>query len=379
MERNRKIDLMILRKIISNIIGWSTKRKFVIIESDDWGSIRTSCKKAYDAMLDSGLNVDKNYFTRFDSLESNEDLERLFNLLLEFKDSTGRPPVFTPMCLVANPDFDAIQLNNFREYQYQMLTQTITEYPAHDKLLDLWRSGAEDRLFVPALHGREHLNVRRFMKGIKDETNPGIRIGFYNRSIGASYYKSYPIPEHLGAFHPETPEEIIELKNIVKDACELFEEAVGYPPTHFIAPNKEGALEVDQALAEKNVKYLTLPKFRRYPVGNDKFKRQFNWWGKKNKFGQTLIMRNCAFEPSDPYVKNYADQCLKEIEIAFKWKKPAVISSHRVNYIGFIDQRNADSGLIQLKYLLEKIISKWPEVEFVTSTELGNLINNKTA
>ena len=36
------------------------------------------------------------------------------------------------------------------------------------------------------------------------------------------------------------------------------------------------------------------------------------------------------------------DSCIKEIEIAFKWQKPAVISSHRVNYVGFINQDNAD-------------------------------------
>ena len=40
-----------IRKNLSNIIGWSTTRKLVILESDDWGSIRTRSKVDYDALL----------------------------------------------------------------------------------------------------------------------------------------------------------------------------------------------------------------------------------------------------------------------------------------------------------------------------------------
>ena len=54
---------MNIRKNISNIFGWSTKRKLIVIESDDWGSIRTRSKRDYDKMLRLGLNVDASIFT----------------------------------------------------------------------------------------------------------------------------------------------------------------------------------------------------------------------------------------------------------------------------------------------------------------------------
>ena len=66
-----------LRKNLSNTIGWSTKRRLVILESDDWGSIRTRSKADYDSMLAKKIAVDRSNFTRYDSLESNDDLERL--------------------------------------------------------------------------------------------------------------------------------------------------------------------------------------------------------------------------------------------------------------------------------------------------------------
>ena len=72
--------------------------------------------------------------------------------------------------------------------------------------------------------------------------------------------------------------------------------------------------------------------------------------------------------------KNWIDNCLKEIEIAFRWEKPAVISSHRVNYIGYINSANRTNGLKQLKTLLDEIVKRWANVEFLTTDQLGDLI-----
>jgi hypothetical protein len=72
------------------------------------------------------------------------------------------------------------------------------------------------------------------------------------------------------------------------------------------------------------------------------------------------------------------NDCLKEIEIAFRWHKPATISSHRTNYIGWLNEENRSNGLQKLDKLLGQIIKRWPDVEFLTSAELGNLIAQKT-
>ena len=68
--------------------------------------------------------------------------------------------------------------------------------------------------------------------------------------------------------------------------------------------------------------------------------------------------------------------CLKEIEIAFKWKKPAIISTHRVNYIGYINPKNRDLNLPLLKELITMILKSWPDTEFISSDQLGKLIKN---
>ena len=62
------------------------------------------------------------------------------------------------------------------------------------------------------------------------------------------------------------------------------------------------------------------------------------------------------------------------MEVAFLWRKPATISSHRVNYIGFLHSENRERSLKKLEELLSRMLKKWPDIEFMTSSELGDLI-----
>ncbi|MGI6306870.1 MAG: hypothetical protein ACOXZQ_13520 [Bacteroidales bacterium] len=98
--------------------------------------------------------------------------------------------------------------------------------------------------------------------------------------------------------------------------------------------------------------------------------------GNRNPYGQYYLVRNCFFEPSLSGNADEVDNCLARIAIAFRWHKPAVICSHRINYIGAIDSGNRSRNLKKLKQLIEAIIREWPEVEFLTTDKLGALIEN---
>lgn len=363
-----------IRKNLSNAIGWRTKRKIVVIESDDWGSVRTRSKADYDIMLSKGLELNRSNFTRYDALESNSDLENLFEILSKHKDSTGRPTVVTPMCIVANPDFEKIKASDFEQYYFEPFPETCKRYPKHNKVHEFWRIGIKERLFVPQLHGREHLNVAKWIEALQTN-NEGLRIAFEHQSFGASWYKNIRLPEYLAAFHPETKETINYYVKIIETAGKLFQSICGYQPGYFIASNSSEPKSLEKSLADIGIKYLTRYKLQKYPLGDGKFKTEFNWLGKRNKLGQIYLTRNCGFEPSDPQHTDWVDSCMSEIQNAFFWNKPAVISSHRVNYAGFINPENAISGLRELNRLLKCILTKWPEVEFMTSIELGDLIS----
>ena len=65
---------------------------------------------------------------------------------------------------------------------------------------------------------------------------------------------------------------------------------------------------------------------------------------------------------------------MRRINIAFRWNKPAVICSHRINFMGALDEKNRNDNLLLLKDLLRHIKKTWPDVEFMTSDQLGDLI-----
>ncbi|MCA1918814.1 MAG: hypothetical protein LDL38_05400, partial [Flavobacterium piscis] len=290
--------------------------------------------------------------------------------------------VFTPFCNMANPDFDRIKAESFTEYYYETLDKTCQKYPKHDRLLLYWKEGERNRLFCPQLHGREHIHVGRWWELLKNK-DEGIRKAFELNSVGPSAYRGISYPNYLGALHPIKSDEIPGLHQILEDAGRLYQEYLGHTPESFVAPNAEEPAELESTLYKIGVKTITRAKRRIYPIGDGRYGKEWNWPGKINQFGQVILVRNAFFEPvcfGEPdkaHITDWVDRCMKQISIAFAWNKPAVISTHRVNYVGSIRPENREKGLSELKKLLTQILKKWPDVEFMSSFELGETLRNK--
>ncbi len=150
-----------------NIPGWYTRRKIVVIESDDWGSIRMPSYEVYSRFISEGFDISNSEYNRLDSLESNDDLNTLYEVLHSCKDSNGNPPVITANCVVGNPDFQKIRQSDFTDYYFEPVTETFKRYPQRDKVETLWKQGNSYGFFHPQFHGREHVNVVRWMECTK--------------------------------------------------------------------------------------------------------------------------------------------------------------------------------------------------------------------
>src|SRR5699024_2762847 len=135
---------------------------------------------------------------------------------------------------------------------------------------------------------------------------------------------------------------------------------------------------LNEILFDEGVKYIQGMKYQKHPLLNRKKRKMTrHYLGEKNKFEQYYLIRNCIFEPSQKGSNfNNVAECLKDISNAFFWKKPAIISSHRLNYVGYLDTQNRNRNLDSLDRLLNKIIEMWPAVEFMTSEKLGHIIEN---
>jgi hypothetical protein len=357
-----------------NIPGSFLNRKVVIIESDDWGSIRMPSKPIYDSLKKAGIDIETgdNYrYNKYDTLASSDDLELLFDVLSAVKDKTGRPAVITPMSLVANPDFIKIKESRFQDYFYEPFTETLKRQKGCENSFKLWEEGINKRLFVPQFHGREHLNVNVWLRDLQ-ENDLNALIAFDHGTWGFNNCNAHKI-FYQAAFELNDPAEIAYHRSVIKDGLQLFEKLHGYKARYFVPPNgpvNNGLLET---ASENGIKYVLGSGIQRESMGNGKVRKHIHWLGQKTKYGQHYILRNCSFEPSLE-TKDWVDSCMDEIKTAFKWRKPAIISSHRVNFIGELYPENRDRGLRQLKLLLDSVVKTWPDVEFMTSNELGDLI-----
>jgi hypothetical protein len=367
-------------KEISNIPGWRTNRKLVVIESDDWGSIRMPSSEVFENLLKAGIDLfaDEGFlYNKFDSLATTGDLASMFDLLFSIKDCIERPAVLTPVSIVANPDFARIKQSDFSEYFYEPFTETLKRYQGCEKSFTLWKEGIEKRIFVPQFHGREHLNVMVWMNALKNN-NRRIREAFNNGMWGISTQNDPAINVELqAAFDFIDANDLKYQKEVITSGLKLFEKLFGYCATYFVPPNGPISSKLESVCANEGLKYLSTSKLQIEPVGLGKTRKKIHWLGQKNKSGLTYLVRNCFFEPVLGG-RDWVDKCLKEISTAFSWHKPAVVSSHRVNYIGALYEHNRKNGLMQLKSLLKNIMKVWPDTEFITSAELGDIIRKNS-
>lgn len=365
-----------LSRVLFNLPGWRTRRRIVVFESDDWGSIRMPSRDVYLQCLQEGYPVDKISYERYDAIASGEDLELLFDLLGSHKDSRGNPPVLTANCVVANPDFDRIRADGFRNYHYELITETFKKYPRHQDNFNLWKQGMEGRVFHPQYHAREHLNVSLFMEGLQ-EGDRTLHYGFDRQMPGSippgPRVQGNPYVEPLRYSSLEDKGDKLQ---IFLEGLSLFEDLFGYKSESIIPPNYLWSSDYNRQVLEKGVRYFQGLRLMAEPVPGGRSRQHRIHLGMRNDLGQTYLVRNSLFEPSmfGLDIKDPVDHCLKEMKIAFSLNKPTIISTHRINYVGFIDPLNRDRNLKMLDRLLSEALGRWPELEFMTSDQLGRLM-----
>ncbi len=369
-----KLKRTISRNLI-NIPGYRTNRKIVVFESDDWGSIRMPNKESIDYLRKLGVDVDKCHYMLNDTLESQNDFENLFEILTKFKDSKEKNPKITANTIVCNPDFIRIEQSGFKNYFSELNTSTYHRYYGNSKIEKIIKEGMELGIYKPQLHGREHVNISRWMKLLR-ENDEITRKAFDLRLFGISGHTfKIPRPSLMAAFDGGDDEIEFDFEEIITDAIRDFQTLYGFKPETFIAPNYVWDEKIEIILLKNNIRFLQGGATQILPsIAGNPHKHKKNYLGKKNKNGQMYMVRNANFEPSSDPNKDWVNSTLSEINNAFIWRKPAIINTHRVNYVSNINPANSDKTLKLFVELLSQIIKRWPDVEFMTSDELSTIL-----
>jgi hypothetical protein len=266
---------------LTNLPGWRTNRKIVVIESDDWGSIRMPSKEVYEKCLNAGYPVDLNPYERYDSLASQDDLELLFEILSSFKDQNDNHPVITANCVVANPDFEKIKADKFQNYHFELITETFKRYPKHNQNIALWKEANKKNLFHMQFHAREHLNVSKFMSALQDGDSD-VLFGFSHQMPG-SIRKGEKRNGNffVEATHYQSLQDKTEKLNIYLDGLNLFEKIFGVKSESIIPPNYTWSPEFDKFTERKGVKYVQGLRKMKEPIPGKKPNYSNRFFGEK--------------------------------------------------------------------------------------------------
>lgn len=335
MNTNKYKQVLINRSMsyINERRGWKTNRKIVVIESDDWGSIRMPSREVYNKMLKAGIRVDKCNYCKYDTLASRDDFEHLFSVLRKHKDHNGNHPVITANSIVANPDFDKIKESNFEQYYFETFTETLKYYPNHS--FNAWQEGITNKLFIPQFHGREHLNISRWMSLLQSNSKE-VHLAFANKFFGiSSTISNENNPSLMAALDVDSIASQKIMTESLVEGIAMFLQIFEYHSASFIAPNYIWGKEVENVLSKNNIEYLQGGPIQKVPLNGNKY----NYTGRVNSNKQIYLTRNVTFEPSSLFEKDWISSSLVQMLSAFKFKKPAIICSHRVNFIGGIFEK----------------------------------------
>jgi hypothetical protein len=356
---------------LKNIPGWKINKKLIVFAVDDYGNIRLHSKLARENLQKSGVRL-LGRFDYFDALDTKEDYEMLFEVLDSVRDRNNRPANFTTYALSTNIDYSSSCLYN--EFIPENLNDTYAklagDFKSYVNAYETLLKGIEDGFIKPQFHGREHLNVHLFNALIRDR-NPSLHLNLEYKSLaGIPGHTLFPNIGFSEAFAFWSEDEIDLHKNIIKDGLERFEKVYGYPSKTFTPPAQQ--LNRDLYEFTTNLGIIGIDKVRSLlrHKGKGNYEREYNILGEIGPNNSRVIVRNCVFEPTEGNI-DWVAFTFNQIKTAFYWGKPAIISSHRVNFCGQIEPENRKNGLLTLKKLLEKIVKTWPDAEFISMDQLA--------
>ena len=366
---------------LKNLRGWRTPRKLVAFAVDDYANVRVDSPKALERLSEAGLDL-SSPFDHLDTVETRQDLEALFEVLDSVRDRRGRPAIFTAYAMSANPDFGRI-LKNGEKYYYETVSDTFSrlaseQAAAYDGAWALWQEGIVKSLIRPQFHGREHLNIDLFEHKLRQKS-PDVMANLANKSLAG--ITDDPAMSGVGfthAFGLNDRSQLDRHREILRDGLELFEKVWGFRSITFTPPAQRLHPSLFEVAEGSGVVSIDKPLRCMRAMGAGTERREINCSGRQRGQAHVTVVRNVVFEPNKNMGFDPVERAMQQISAAFRWRKPAIVSSHRVNYCGHIDESNRKRGLDALGVLLQRMTHRWPDVEFISVDQLVEQMGGRT-
>lgn len=363
--------MKLLIKKFTAKFGYQTKKKQIIILSDDWGSVRLKSLQDRESLRRKGIDVNTNRFDQYDCLESNKDLEDLFEILTKHKDHLGNHPCITAVTNVVNPNFKKIKDSGFKEYHFETNVETYLRYNNSDRVLDLTKEGIANKIFTPQSHVREHVQINWWMTELQNPESMARHV-FQEEFffLGKKHLLNQKLNGLGASLNCVYEEDFNFAPKIVNSALQIFKEIYGYNVNYICPPSQYYPENIDPILSNHQVQWLDVARMQKVARLHKKPKQNFRILGQKTKSNFRYLVRNAVYETNFTKYDDGVNSCMKDIQEAFDCKQPAIISNHRASFVGGIEKKNREKGLKSIDQLFSKILNQWPDVEFINIQDL---------
>ncbi len=355
-------------------VDWRSLRA-VAFESDDWGLAGF----LPDAEALSGLDRNELAPGRFpevywgSTLEDSAHVEALARVLASAaRGRDGLPPVWQPNYVMGSlswedgPRGDRWNRYDWPEFSPRYVRQGLTGSVGRATGQGLW---------YPEYHAFTHYDPLRRFEAV---ASGGVAAEAARRGI-----MLFPGSEGARELGPWRPRAALEAE--LDEGLARFQAAFGRPVGSIIAPDYTWDRRCEDIWESRGLRVIQAKREQRY-VGRE--------WGivaRVRKLvdqrldrvlfpGRVYLERNCRFEPvQSPDPRAVALRCAQEVKRAWAAGSPAVVESHRINFV-HTDPQVVLSGLEALQTLLGELGGQGgPAPIYLTDTEIAGLMRSGTS
>ncbi len=341
--------------------GFHIDRPLVLLQSDDWGRVGVRDKEGYELLRAAGMRLGEHPYD-FYTLETADDVTAIHDLLKRHRDSTGRSACMGMNFVMANLDFEKISKGGFRDIHLMPLTDGLPGSWKREGLFEAYRSGVEDGIFFPSLHGLTHF-CQIAVEHTQTKNNAQselLRILWraetpyiYWRMPWVGYEYHNPGKRREGFLSAESQTRVIE------KAADIFRKFFSRAATSACAPGYRANGDTHKAWAGQGIRVVQNGSGSPLPPHMDEFE-------------MLNLHRTIDIEPSqkDLPVEKY----IQLAEGCFARGVPAIVSVHAINFHSSLKdfRRPTLSSLDEFLTALER---KFPNLLYVHDMDAYEIVN----
>jgi hypothetical protein len=287
-------------------------------------------------------------------------LNRLVDVLTQYKDCTGRHPVMTLAVVLAVPDGPKIRATG----QYHRIT---LEDPMFAPVLAAIERGRKAGVFALQLHGLEHY----WPPALMASTDPAVR-AWLEADPPATTER---LPAHLqsrwvdASVLPSRPLSAEEIAQAVHEEVELYTRIFGERPRVAVPPTFVWNEAVEAAWAREGIEVVVTPGLRsacRNAQGLPDCDTGPLHNGQQGQ-GVTYVVRAEYFEPERGH---RPERALAALAARTEQGRACLLETHRSNFLDV----TRELALQRLDALLAQATAAWPGLRFIDTAGLASAL-----